>query len=44
MGKQTDAQKKELPFAASFYGFGSNYFDVSNGNQKGIAASIILNT
>lgn len=42
MGKQPDAQKKELPFAAPFFmGWGSNYLEVSNGSKKGMAASIV---
>ncbi|MGG0414114.1 hypothetical protein [Peribacillus simplex] len=41
MGEQTDAQKKELPFAAPFFygragnGVESNYFDVGRNKPGG---------
>jgi hypothetical protein len=42
MGKQPDAQKKGAAISSSFfYGLWSNYLEVSNGSEKGMAASIV---
>jgi hypothetical protein len=42
MGKQPDAQKKGAVIAAPFFMCcGSNYLEVSNGSEKGMAASIV---